>query len=210
MVNHRDIWRAIDALAARHGFSPSGLAIRAGLDATSFNKSKRFGPQGRERWPSTESIAKILKATGSTFSEFVRLVEGESKRANSTKVPVLGMAQAGQQGFFDDAGYPAGTGWDEVEFPGVTPQEAYALKIVGDSMMPVYRDGDVIVCVPGAGVRKGDRAVIKLDSGEVMAKEVSKRTRDKLHLTSLNPRHPDLIVPLKQVVWLVRIAWASQ
>jgi phage repressor protein C with HTH and peptisase S24 domain len=76
LLTHAQIWRAIDALAAKHGLSPSGLARRAGLDPTSFNKSKRGGA-GKLRWPSTESIAKILAATGATLHEFVALIESE-------------------------------------------------------------------------------------------------------------------------------------
>ena len=60
MIRHAEIWRAIDRLAAKHGLTASGLARRAGLDATAFNKSKRKGPSGKPRWPSTESVAKIL------------------------------------------------------------------------------------------------------------------------------------------------------
>lgn len=70
MTSHRSIWVAIDALAARHSLSVSGLARRAGLDPTAFNPSKRIGKDGRERWPSTESIAKILRVTGEEFYEF--------------------------------------------------------------------------------------------------------------------------------------------
>jgi hypothetical protein len=62
MFTHKQIWAAIDALAEAQGMSVSGLAKSAGLDATAFNRSKRFGPHGRERWPSTESLAKVLKA----------------------------------------------------------------------------------------------------------------------------------------------------
>ena len=58
----KQIWSAIDAIAEAHGMSVSALAKSAGLDATSFNRSKRLGPYGRERWPSTESLAKVLKA----------------------------------------------------------------------------------------------------------------------------------------------------
>ena len=74
MLTHPQIWRALDALAARHGMSPSGLAKLAGLDPTTFNKSKRGTVNGKLRWPSTESIAKVLGATGATLEDFVALV----------------------------------------------------------------------------------------------------------------------------------------
>ena len=52
-LSHAKLWKALDALARHEGTSPSGLARRAGLDATSFNPSKRFGPgePPRPRWP---------------------------------------------------------------------------------------------------------------------------------------------------------------
>ena len=61
------VWAALDRLVARAGLSPSGLARRAGLDPTTFNRSKRITSGGRERWPSTESLAKALAATGSSM-----------------------------------------------------------------------------------------------------------------------------------------------
>jgi len=75
MLTHSDIWTAIERLAASNGFSPSGLAIKAGLDPTSFNKSKRVSPDGKLRWPSTESISKILSVTDSTMSDLVSLID---------------------------------------------------------------------------------------------------------------------------------------
>ncbi len=68
MFTHDEIWKAIDALAQRHGYSPSGLAKKAGLDPTTFNKSKRTSAEGKPRWPSTESISKILSVTGENIS----------------------------------------------------------------------------------------------------------------------------------------------
>jgi phage repressor protein C with HTH and peptisase S24 domain len=68
MLTHSKIWTAIDALARRYGLSPSGLAKRAGLDATAFNRSKRVTPEGRPRWPTTESVAKVLAATGASLT----------------------------------------------------------------------------------------------------------------------------------------------
>ena len=70
MLTHDQIWTALDRLAERAGLSPSGLARRAGLDPTTFNKSKRITPDGRERWPSTESVAKALAATNSSIDTF--------------------------------------------------------------------------------------------------------------------------------------------
>lgn len=75
MLTHKQIWSVIDALAARHNLSASGLAKLAGLDPTTFNKSKRRTASGRLRWPSTESIAKVLQATGSSLDQFVAIIE---------------------------------------------------------------------------------------------------------------------------------------
>jgi hypothetical protein len=82
-------------------------------------------------------------------------------------IPLLGLARAGKGGYFDDSGCPAGSGWDEIDVPGVTDQNAYALEITGDSMMPVYREGDTIIVSPSASIRKGDRVVVRRD-GQVM------------------------------------------
>jgi hypothetical protein len=84
MLKHADVWRAIDRLAEKHGMSPSGLARRSGLDPTTFNKSKRITKEGKQRWPSTESVAKVLTATGDSLAEFVAQM-GEPRGAAGTK-----------------------------------------------------------------------------------------------------------------------------
>jgi phage repressor protein C with HTH and peptisase S24 domain len=155
-LTHNQIWTALDRLAARAKLSPSGLAKRAGLDPTTFNKSKRITPDGRSRWPSTESVAKALSATGVSIETFVSLI---TDAAGATQaVPLIGFAEAGVGGFFDDGGFPVGKGWDEIAFPSVNDEHAYALEISGDSMQPAYRDGDVIIVSPAAPVRRGDRS----------------------------------------------------
>src|ERR1700682_4124836 len=101
MLTHGQVWTALDRLAERGGLSPSGLARRAGLDPTTFNKSKRITADGRERWPSTESVSKALAATNSSIDTFVQLI-GDSARTVQS-VPLLGFAQAGAGGCFDDS-----------------------------------------------------------------------------------------------------------
>ncbi|MDM9619167.1 DNA-binding protein [Rhizobium sp. AC44/96] len=221
MLSHEQIWGAIDRLAERHDLTPSGLARRAGLDPTSFNKSKRLSADGRLRWPSTESIAKVLDATGSSMEQFMTFMRPANGFSNipdgafppqGSSIPLLGFAQAGAGGFFDDGGFPAGQGWDVVEFPAAPSQRAgvYALEVQGESMMPLYRDGDVLIVEPGAQVRRNDRVVVKTREGEVMAKVLLRQSPRSIELMSLNPEHPNRTIELSDVDWIARIIWASQ
>jgi len=209
MLTHSQIWTALDRLAARAGLTPSGLAKKAGLDPTTFNKSKRITPEGRPRWPSTESVAKSLAATGTKVETFMTLLSDTGKPA-ITNVPLIGFAEAGAGGYFDDGGFPVGKGWEEIAFPSVTDEHAYALEISGDSMKPAYRDGDVIIVSPAAPVRRGDRVVVKTKDGEVMVKELRRKNSKNIELKSLNSEHRDRTLPMSDVLWIARIMWASQ
>lgn len=212
MLSHSAIWDAIDAAARRHGLTPSGLAKVAGLDATALNPSKRTSKDGRGRWPSTESLAKILEATGETFNDFISMggafVQASSRPGPT--LPLLGLAQAGAGGFFDPAGFPTGQGWDEVHLPQPNEPGVYALEVTGDSMLPLYRDGDRIVVSINEQVRRGDRVVVKSKEGEVMAKVLARQTANVIELQSLNPAHPPRLFDMKDIEWIARIIWASQ
>ena len=199
-MKHDEVWRALDTLAAEYGLSSSGLAKRSGLDPTTFNPSKRFMPDGRARWPSTESLAKVLNATGATLEAFTALVTGaralpagvRASQAAPRRVPLIGFAQAGGDGFFDDGGYPIGGSWDEVALPEIADPNAYALEISGEP------------------IRRADRLVVRTVEGEVMAKQLARRSARRIDLRSLNPAHPDRSFELGQVAWMHRIVWASQ
>ncbi len=213
-MKHDDLWRAMDTLAAEAGMSPSGLAKRAGLDPTTFNRSKRTMPDGRPRWPSTESLAKALTAAEADLETFAHLVAGGraigSRSGPARRIPLIGMAQAGGDGYFSDGGYPAGAGWDEVGLPDIADTNAYALEISGESMEPVFRDGDMIVVSPEASIRRGDRVVVRTQRGEVMAKLLARRSARRVELRSFNADHPNYSFELTEIAWMHRIIWASQ
>jgi phage repressor protein C with HTH and peptisase S24 domain len=219
-MQHEDIWRAIDALAAQRGLSASALARSAGLDATSFNPSKRRTPGGRPRWPSTESIAKILAASSIGIEAFAALVVGGSTPQASLPspartVPLTSLAQAGQNGLFDDDGNPTGSGWDRIALPvadtGIADDpHAFALTIQDDSMAPVYREGDLILVSPAAPVRTGDRVVLRTTGGEVMARQLLRRTVSQVDLGCFNPAYPPRSVTTEEIGALHRIVWTSQ
>lgn len=213
MITHEGIWTAIDRLATSFGYSTSGLSKRSGLDPTAFNRSKRFGPDGKPRWPSTESISRILAATGATMSEFLTFMGDDGAPAKPTPtIPVIGYAQAGTRGFFDDAGYPSGEGWDQIQFPGLDPFQGrvYSLEIAGDSMEPLYRAGDRLVVAPGAAIRRGDRVVVRTVKGEVMVKELARQTASKIELKSINPKHDNPDYNMSEIAWIARVVWVSQ
>jgi phage repressor protein C with HTH and peptisase S24 domain len=211
MLTHAQVWSAIDRLAARAGLSASGLARRAGLDPTTFNKSKRITPSGRARWPSTESIAKALAATGTPFDAFVGLIEQTGGvGAAARPVPLIGFAEAGNGSHFDSGGFPTGDGWDAIAFPVLNDEHVYALEISGASMEPAYRNGDIIVISPTAPVRRGHRVVVRTKDGEVIAKELKRRTAKSIELKSLSPQQPDRTLAAAGVLWIARILWVSQ
>lgn len=211
MLSHERIWAAIDGLAARYGMSASGLARKAGLDATSFNKSKRTSPEGRDRWPSTESISKILRATGATLDEFMKLIEPNvEERLSKRYISLVGLAQAGAGRYFDEHGMPQVSYWDEIEFPDFGDEKVFAIEVTGDSMLPLYRDGELIIVSPTASTRKGDRVVVRTGGGEVMVKELKRRTAKTVELASLNPAHEDRTLNLSDVSWMARVMWARQ
>ena len=119
MLTHEQVWRGIDRLALRNQLSASGLAKKAGLDPTTFNKSKRVTKEQKLRWPSTESLAKILDATHTTLAEFVQLVEGGEPGvtdAEPQRLKFIRMTDLQSAATTDESGFPQGSAWEEIDF----------------------------------------------------------------------------------------------
>ena len=192
------------------GSPPPASRAKGGLDPTTFNRSKRETPTGRQRWPSTESIAKVLQATGASLDDFMALISATNGAERRHRRPLIGLAQAGANGFFDDAGFAVGADWDEIDLLADIDERAYAVEISGDSMAPLYRDGDIVIVSPAAPVRRGDRVVAKTTAGEIMAKELKRQTARSIELHSINPAYPDRVIARDEVSWIARILWASQ
>lgn len=211
MFTNQQLWRAIDLLAEQKGLSLAGLARAGGLDVTLFNFSKRKGPDGRDRWPSTESLSKMLNGTGTPIEVFMSLLtKASGYGSNGPTIPLIGMAQAGTGGFFDDAGFPSGGGWEEINIPRVDDENAYALEVSGDSMEPVYRQGDVLIVSPNSNCRRGDRVVAKTLGGQVLFKILKRQTAKTIELESFNPDHKDITFEIDEMDWVARVLWVSQ
>lgn len=211
MFTHPQIWAGIDKLAKDKGWSASRLAREAGLDPTTFNRSKRHTNQEKPRWPSTESLAKILGATSTSLETFVALMLDEvpgAQLGTSKRLRSVGLGEAGQAGVFDESGFPMGDGWDEIDFPGIADKHAFALEVHGDALLPAYRDGDVLIVSPSASIRRHDRVILKGATSELLAGTLSRRTAQRLELELFNDRKDNVTFLLKDVAWLSRILWA--
>ncbi|MFT9258713.1 MAG: helix-turn-helix transcriptional regulator [Acetobacter sp.] len=76
MIAPQEVWTTLDRLALERGFTPSALARAAGLDATTFNPSRRVGADGAYRWPSVNSLLRALEALHIPLTVFAASLEG--------------------------------------------------------------------------------------------------------------------------------------
>jgi phage repressor protein C with HTH and peptisase S24 domain len=233
MLQHVDVWRGIDRLAAKYGLSASGLARRAGLDPTAFNPSKRITREGRPRWPSTESLSKVLAVTGESFSGFVTLTgapgsgleaqpagnritaKGGTPAATGRTLPIVALSRVADGDCFDSHGHPQGSAWGRISPNVATDNDSFAIEINGRDFDPVYRDGDVIVVSPAAEIRRGDRVLVGTAGAGVQIRRLGRRDTDGLYVEPLTEddgtsSSMSQFVAADQVQWLARIVWASQ
>lgn len=213
MFTHDQVWHGIDRLARERGLTASGLARRAGLDPTTFNPSKRVTKQRKPRWPSTESLAKILNATGTSLDDFVALMADRPREAApvaSHRLRCIAMDHAARPELFDEAGFPVGSGWDEIDFPNLEDPHAYALEVRGDDFLPTYRDGDLLIVSPSAGIRRRDRTLLKSKAGALIAGTLLRRTAQRIEIAPFAAGAEPQVVPVREVAWLARIVWVSQ
>ncbi|GAA0777909.1 helix-turn-helix transcriptional regulator [Roseibium denhamense] len=215
MLSHEKVWAAIDALASQNGLTPSGLARRAGLDPTTFNRSKRVAADGRPRWPSTESLAKILDATGEGLKSFAARIErsgaaGPAQTAMELPgVPMAGFKDVGEQAF-DTSGRPTGASWTRLTSFLAPSKCEFALQVSGDEMLPLYRKGDIIIADPSIATRKGDRVVVKTSKSDLSVYTLSQRTPQGMVFRTIGDNPQSLTVAHSAIEWTARIIWASQ
>lgn len=204
MLSHESVWAAVDALASRYGMTASGLARKAGLDATSFNKSKRTSSEGRERWPSTESISKILRATGASLEDFLKLVEPEAS-LSAASLPLVSTARTGAESPVSEGQASPHEAGERIAFPDSDLSKTFALEVKGHAFAP-YKEGDVLIVSPSADLRKGDRVVIRTTGGELQIRELKRHSAKDFEFSSPTGGE-DQIVPLEDVAWSARILW---
>ena len=203
-MQHGDIWRGIDLLAKQHGLSTSGLAKLAGLDATAFNKSKRVPKDGRPRWPSTESISRILQAVDTNFEVFAMLVAGRE----AVDIPLLTQSE------LNTLSTPLRlNGSNAADLPKFVPpkvtdiENCFALQVEDDTLSPVYARGERLIASLGANLVAGDRVIAKPLGDHVLIGTARTVSKNEMEIDTYPTRR---FVDPSVLEWAARILWVSQ
>lgn len=211
-LTHDWIWQAIDALASQKGLSPSGLARLAGLDATSFNKSKRFTPEGRPRWPSTESISKVLDVTGTTLDEFADIVNKSSHPTSGyadnmmlDEIPILGEVRDATVAWPGDQHAANGATAD-----GQLARTQFALKVADASLEPVYSQGNTLIVSVSEPLRAGDRVIVKPTGMQPLPRLLMRESPQRVEFATFHPEQESLKLQRRAIDWMARIIWVRQ
>lgn len=111
----------------------------------------------------------------------------------SKRIPVLGMAQLRDNGFWAEVEYPVGHGDGYLDFPS-HDRDAYGIRCIGDSILPQIKDGEFVVIEPNHPVENGDEALVKAKDGRVMIKILLYQRASRTHLMPVNTEHAPLAI----------------
>jgi phage repressor protein C with HTH and peptisase S24 domain len=214
VFSHETIWNALDQMAMYKSLSPSALARQAGLDPTSFNPSKRQSRDGRPRWPSTESIFKVLKATGTTLDEFIAYVknapEGKESYKAQNKYPLSGLSEKAQTPLENQLALPDGL--VRTDLPDYLNADPFFLgfSLQSEIYAPLYHTGDQLLVSLNAPLQRGCKILVATDNQPLKAFiliQESPQTITCQNPAILNDQHS---FDRKKISFLGRIVWVSQ
>lgn len=215
-LTHAWIWQAIDTLASRKGLSPSGLAKLADLDPTTFNPSKRCTPEGRPRWPSTESIAKILAATKTSLDEFADIndrvapmIASDSDAQPLDEVPVMGRITRATVTQLR-APRDGGTFNSGVVAASVETSTRFAVAVGDESLEPVYSRGNTLIVSRTEKLKVGDRVIIKPQGLPPLPRILLKDGPRQIEVSCFANDMCRMRLKRTAIDWIARIVWVKQ
>ena len=176
------------------GLTMKGLSLQAGLSETAVRDALE-----RDRTPSVENFVKIARALGITVEQ---LLEGD--KGAVLEIPVVGIVEGGE-GWTEVSQGAGGT----VSFE-IGEYDAIGLEVRGESMSPVYRNGDFLICYRRAARNAhnliGHDCVVRTADGRNLVKILKKGARPQTYtLKSYNPLHED--IENVSLEWVAPIAW---
>jgi SOS-response transcriptional repressor LexA len=181
---------------------PAGtLRHIANLDRMPADVRQRFEASEAENQRWRKLVKKLSNKKGSgEINELLaesdlQVDSGDPSVKPGRLIPVINRVAAGYPVDFDDLEYPAGFADDYVRCPDVDDPQAFAVRVIGDSMEPKFIEGDIVIFSPAAEVRSGDDCFIRLATPhETTFKRVFFESQDKVRLQPRNENYAPLIV----------------
>lgn len=211
-MKQEDVWRGIDRLADEVGVTPARLARMAGLDQAVFGPTRRIKENGEMRWPSMDSLAKVLRVAEISLGEFVNYMYGDPASRAGFRLPCLPISAAGDAQY-DADGLPTGPAWEHIEFPDLQDPKCFGLILEDDSARPVYRRGDLLVCAPGMSIQRGDRIVYRRGDdtgiGGLSVGVMIRQTSFRVDIAAVDESRTETLAA-EDIQWMTRIAWVRQ
>ncbi len=135
-------------------------------------------------------------------------VEGHGQAMTAGQlVPVINKLSAGYPVDFDDLGYPVGIADDYVRCTDLHDPNAFAVRVVGDSMEPRFFEGDIVVFSPAMEVVSGDDCFVRFTMPhETTFKRVFFESGDKVRLQPRNEKYPPKTIDSSRINGIYRAA----
>ncbi len=204
-----EIWNAIDKLAKINNMSPSAMAKKAGLNSTTFNKSKRIGPDGKKRWPSFESINKLIVAFNISLLDFYNIANPKNPNQNTlwpNLLPVCNYSNLKNEKIEQNTFVTSD--WPKTAFPG-RDENLYMLELDISNFEPFYNNGSNLIISKHTDIRKNDMVIIISKNGTVTIGKFFRQTMEYIELLPINAK-ASAKQSLSKIKMINRIVWASQ
>ena len=203
MFTHEEIWVALDRLAEAHNYSTSGLAKKAGLDPTTFNKSKRITPDGKPRWPSTESIAKSLAATEATLLDLIGFIENTALTPTSAGFSTFEHYDLSQNEL---------KRLNQKNLPTIidAPENSFAITITTPQWTPTYKKGTTLIAYPTDNFEPDNIIFIETHDSQFFIMTVDSIEEEVIALRAIVINEPDRRIERADILKSAKVLWASQ
>jgi hypothetical protein len=160
MISQETFWGVFDEIAKRNGIALSAMSVQTGLDKTSLLPSKRHH-NGEMRWPSTETLARVLNGMGMTERELAEILAGNAITTYTTGVPATTMSRLISKKAFNDNGERKLDAWEVVDLP-IADSDTWVVMV--DRHQPDIRDNAQVMVSDKSEIRPGDRVLVVSDA----------------------------------------------
>jgi len=205
----RDVRAVLANLLAKEGsgFRVPGSENTKGVNGSSF-------PNPEPRTPNPQPVNLDDMFLSGVLQELVEKSAGNVEQVSTNAVPVINRVSAGYPRDFTDLSYPKGVADEYVGCPDVHDKDAFAARVHGDSMMPKYRQDDIVIFSPAAHPKNGDDCFVRFEDGQTTFKRVFFESDESgagvIRLQPRNEKYRPQSIPSEKIVGLYKAVFRYQ